>query len=474
MKKISGFVLAGTNSGCGKTTIALALMQALKARGLVVQPFKVGPDYIDPKFHSLICGRPSRNLDSFLLEPAAIMEIFGRSAIGADISVVEGVMGLYDGRSGDSTSCSTYEMASTIGLPIVLVVNARGMALSVVALIKGFLEFGPLDPSRTGIILNNCSKNAYHFIKGGLEKYTGARLLGHIPRIDSVSLDERNLGLKILDDSTSKVFKDKMEDFAQKVAQTVDLDELVDMASMAATLSSDLAIHSKDSKKPQSPFDNNSRPLIAVAQDEAFNFYYQDNLDFLEHLGARLVKFSPIRDSLPSGASAIYIGGGYPELYARQLSENTELKNQIAAAAAEGMPIYGECGGLLYLGRSIDVESERYKMVGIFDFDSYMTSSLQRFGYVEINVEKECLVAGAGTKLRGHEFHYSAFSPKELPEEQRDFYSIKKRGKSWNCGYSKNRVFAAYAHLHFYSNKDVAIRFVEAAKCYNGSGGCDE
>ncbi len=489
---IPRIVIAGTNSGCGKTTISMGIMGALSAEGLRVQPFKVGPDYIDPMFHTFITGNASRNLDSWLLDESTIAYLFSRSAGNADIAVIEGVMGMYDGYGGYSEGGSTAHVARIIDAPVILVVNGEGMSLSIVPLIKGFMDFDRNVKVR-GVIINNINSEAhFQLLKNIIAEYLGIAVIGYLHSIPEITLPSRHLGL---------VPEDEIEDLRQKISllseelrKTVDLELLRKIAAEDVTPDkpdkpdyyvnpdkhADPNIHITLDKAESCIPERDSRlaaksrfavePLppgarIAVAKDKAFNFYYKDNLDLLEMLGAELVYFSPLNDSrLPDGINGLYLGGGYPEVFAAQLEENAEMRENIKSRIIGGLPTYAECGGFMYLSEGIiNGDGEKFDMVGVIPGTSKMTGSLQRFGYVEIDVVEDNVIAAKGEKIRGHEFHYTVT---EVEGDIPACFSIRKsrrngQARSWKCGYKLHNMLAGYPHLHFWSNPAFAKRFVK-------------
>lgn len=376
-------VVAGTHSGCGKTTVASGLMAALAARGLRVQPFKVGPDFIDPTHHTAICGRPSRNLDPYMMGPKGVAETFARAVRGADIAVIEGVMGLYDGMDGSETS-STAEVAKLLQAPVLLVVDARGMSRSVHAVVRGYTGFDP-EMRIAGVVLNRVGSERHRrSIEPGLE----TPALGWIPRRTDLVVQSRHLGLAMAHES------DTMGLFGRIVEETCDLEGIVQAAERAPPLpATDL---------PDPPPE--SEVCVGVARDEAFCFYYQDNLERLAAAGADVRFFSPIRDPLPE-VDLIYLGGGYPELHAAAL-EASPCREAIRKAADGGTPIYGECGGLLYLTEGLDAD-RFYRFSGILPARSVMAERIQGLGYVDASVRQGTGLLPSALAYRGHEFHYS-------------------------------------------------------------------
>ncbi len=433
---IPAIIIAGTHSGCGKTTIAGALMAALVKRGLTVQPFKVGPDFIDPTHHTAICGRPSRNLDPYMMGEAGVIDTFARASRGADIAVIEGVMGLFDGLEGEDTG-STAHVAKILGCPVVLVVDAKGASRSVNAQVLGFTSF---DPNVTigGVIFNRVgSKRHAAMIAVSLR----APAFGYIPWEKGRSVESRHMGLQMAHETSSiSGFGDILED-------NCDVDSIIAIAeSRISVCGDDVCTQTKDrsQRKPISE----KLVKIGVAYDVAFNFYYEDNFDRLRNAGAELIFFSPLTDHLPE-VDALYFGGGYPELHCSEL-ERSPCRTEVKRAAEKGMPIYAECGGLNYLTKSIEINGTRTPMCGVIPAKTVKMDRFQALGYVDA----ECTVADAlfpkGTVYRGHEFHYTKLDV-DVDVDVR-FALTLKRGRGIADGkdgiYLQN-VLAGYTHAYF-------------------------
>ena len=444
-------VIAGTNSGSGKTTMTMGLLSALRARGLAVQPFKAGPDYIDPGFHSLAAGRPCRNLDSMLLSRDRLLELFERASGKADISVVEGVMGLFDGAGHGDERGSTAHLARILSAPVLLVINGRGLSRSAAAMARGFAEFDRRIAVK-GVLLNNIgSLRHYEAIRRPVEEEAGIPVFGHLPRSGAIAIPERHLGL------VPAAGGEEMERFLDRlrsmVEDHVDVNRIVD----AARTSPPLPRHGCSLFMP-SPSVRKTR--VAVALDEAFHFYYQDNLDILEHLGAELLPFSPLRDSsLPRGTGGIYIGGGFPEEFAPLLSANHSLREEIRAASEAGMPILAECGGLMYLAGSLEDRAGReHPMAGVFPGTVRMGKKLQALGYCEGRLTRKTLLGRKGSTLLGHVFHWSSY---DSGGNDRLFsMEIEKDGKRFADGLAKKNSFASYLHIHFGTRPSLAGAFL--------------
>ena len=438
MTSIPRIVIAGTHSGCGKTTVASGIMAALTARGMTVQPFKVGPDFIDPSHHTRICGRPSRNLDPFMMGDEGCRTTFGRAVAGADIAVIEGVMGMFDGVDG-SELASTAHVAKILGAPVVLVADTKGMSRSVHALIGGFHWF---DPAVTfaGVIFNRIGSQRHRQM---IEISLRHLPLGWIPRCDDLVVGSRHLGLTMAHEQESFAAAGSI------VAEHCDLDAIIRAASGAGTL--------------QDPAPENHIPRkasIGVAYDEAFCFYYQDNFDRLRAAGADLVWFSPLRDRLPD-VDALYIGGGYPELHL-PLLEDARCTHDLRKAAEQGMPIYGECGGLMYLCREIRAGTS-HRMSGVLPADSEMTRKIQALGYVKGKGTGRSPLMPSSAEISGHEFHYSRLHP----DTDARYALVLSRGKGIDDG--KDGLMygeATGCYTHAYFTRGFAETFVNAAERY--------
>jgi cobyrinic acid a,c-diamide synthase len=410
----------------GKTTVALGLMAAL-SKNYKVQPFKVGPDFIDPTHHTRVCGRPSRNLDSYIMGERGVLETFTCASTGVDFCIIEGVMGIFDGVD-DTEIASTAHVAKILNVPVVLVVNAHGVSRSVAAMVKGFAEFDRVNIR--GIILNNVgSERQTKLIRDSLRS-TGIKIpvIGALPRSREISIPSRHLGLHMAGENELDVTL--LSGFIEK---NIDLDDLKTIASTFEA----------PNIKPDEP-DERFDTRIGIALDGAFCFYYQDSFDAFRRLGAELIFFSPMSDRLPE-VDGIYLGGGYPELFAREL-EASRTRDDIKKAANDGMPIYGECGALLYLNESLTTD-KTYRMTGVLGANSRMTDKLQALGYTEAQVISDTLLAKKGRIIRGHEFHYSVT---ECDRDARFAYKLG-RGKGISSGMDglmEHNTLASYMHTH--------------------------
>lgn len=441
-RRIPRLLLAGTNSGCGKTTVTCAVLQALVNRKLRVGAFKCGPDYIDPMFHSRIIGAKSANLDLFFFEKNTMKDLLVRNAADCDVSIIEGVMGYYDGMGLTSVRASSYEVARASESPVVLVVNGRGASLSILATIHGFLSFCP-DSGIRGVILNQCTSMTYEALSQAIRERFGGRVepLGYLPPMPDCVLESRHLGLVTAAEVAG--LKEKMAALSEQAEKTIDLDSLLELASGAEPVCYEPV------ELPH--YDISVR--IAVARDKAFCFYYEDSLQALRDMGAELVEFSPLADEkLPESIQGLYLGGGYPELYAEKLSENRSMRDCVRTALERGLPCIAECGGFMYLTQAI----ADHPMVGFLPGECFDTGKLRRFGYVTLKAKTDNLLCKAGEEIRGHEFHHwDATQPGD------SFTAVKSTGKSWDCVVTTDRLYAGYPHFHFYANPAFAKGFYE-------------
>ena len=447
---MKGILLAGTQSGAGKTTVSLALMAALARRGLKVQGFKVGPDFIDPGHHRMATGRPSHNLDGWMLPAAENSAIFGRCGATAEVAVVEGVMGLYDGFDPSSDQGSSAEMARLLGLPVALLVNAKAMARSLAPLAKGFAAFGP-GIAWAGLIANLAgSKSHVDILARAMESAPEMPFLGGLVRRPEIALPERHLGLITAEEGGFG--PEAMAALADWLEEGLDLDNL--LAGLPE-------LH------PAPPEDEpEAEPVIrlGVARDRAFCFYYQENLRRLQEAGAELVFFSPLEDGkLPAGLDGLYLGGGYPELFAEELAGNTSLRREIAALCREDFPVYAECGGMMFLGRELeDTAGKRWPMAGALPITTRMLPRLRSLGYREVTFSGDNLLGSQGAQARGHEFHYSEITKADDSLLTDSYQVVGRKGPAPGArAYQAGNVLASYLHLHFGSNPDLAPCLVE-------------
>ena len=445
--RMPALLIAAPGSGSGKTTLTLGLMAALRRRGLVVAPFKVGPDYIDPGHHAAICGRVSHNLDGWMCGRQRVRQTFADAADGVDIALIEGVMGLFDGISGGSEEGSSAEIAKWLGVPVLLVVDARSQARSFAALVKGFAAFDA-GLNLAGVIANRVGSDRHRqLLRESVAATPGLPpLLGCLPRNEEVGLPQRHLGLVTAADLPADTgFGERLADW---VETHLDLDQLLRLATEASAVIKPVA---RSRSMPA------IRARIGIARDRAFCFYYPENLQLLEQAGAELVPFSPLSDAdLPKGLDGIYLGGGYPELHAGQLAANHGLLGQLRRQAEAGLPIYAECGGFMYLCRSLD---ER-PLVGVFPCAARMLPRRKALGYRQVELSEATPLGPVGTRARGHEFHYSEIT---AAESMTHCYRLGRRdGEALGTeGYRYKNVLGSYVHLHFGSNPQLAVNFVD-------------
>ncbi|MDD5864418.1 MAG: cobyrinate a,c-diamide synthase [Firmicutes bacterium] len=437
-------VIAGTNSGCGKTSVTCAVLQAMVNRGMRVGAFKCGPDYIDPMFHSRIIGAKSANLDGYFFSDNTLRYLLARNAVGCDVSVLEGVMGYYDGLTLDSPRASTYETAVVTVSPVVLVVSAAGAALSVLAVIQGFLDLYPGNRIR-GVILNRCSPMTYPGLAKAIRQRFGDRIrpLGFLPNLPECTLGSRHLGLITAQEVEN--WKQIMASLAAQAEKSLDLAGILALAEAAEPITCREVL-----------FPRQEPVRIGVAQDRAFCFYYGDNLEALREMGAEIVEFSPLEDSaLPDNLDGLYLGGGYPELYTDQLSGNLSMRRSVGNALADGLPCIAECGGFMYLTQSIAGKP----MVGFLPGDCYDNGKLTRFGYVTLTAREDNLLCKAGQSIAGHEFHRW-----DCTQPGSGFTAEKASGKQWKCAVATSCLYAGFPHFHFYANPDFARNFYDACR----------
>lgn len=444
--KVPRILFAGVSSGCGKTTVTCAVLQALVNRGIRTHAFKCGPDYIDPMFHERVIGTPGSNLDLFFYDENTVRLLLAKNAEKADVSILEGVMGYYDGRRIKTHEKSTYELARTTDTPAVLVVNGRGMAFSVTAIIRGFLNTVAESGIR-GVILNNVSAPTYGILREAiLEQFGGAvRPLGFLPPMPDCAFESRHLGLITAGEVAD--IRTKLNRLAAQAEKSIDLDGLLALARESAPV--------RFFSVPVRRFEEPVR--IAVAMDHAFCFYYRDNLDLLREMGAELHMFSPLTDEALPACDALYLGGGYPELYLEQLSGNSSMLQSIRAALAGGLPCIAECGGFMYLTQAI----EGIPMVGVLPGTCENQGKLTRFGYVTLTARRDNLLCRAGEQIRAHEFHHY-----DATELGNTFRAERGYGQPWECVVGTNRLYAGYPHLPFYANLQFAENFYRAAVAY--------
>ncbi len=433
-------LLAGTNSGCGKTTVTLSLLSALCGQNLPVRAFKCGPDYIDPMFHRKAVGVASENLDPYF---STGEQLRGQLARAGGLAVIEGVMGYYDG-IGPEGRASTYDVARQTETPVILVVNAKGMYTSAGAILQGFQNFRP-DSGICGVIFNGVSAMVYHGLRE-IAAQAGVRPLGYLPSRPDLAIESRHLGLVTADEITD--IKEKLTALGRLAEETLDLPGILDLAGQARPLAA-----------PKAPPAPSTRVPVAVARDRAFCFLYEENLRLLEDLGCALRFFSPLTDpALPEGVGGLYLPGGYPELYAEALSQNRPMLAAVGEAIARGMPTIAECGGFLYLHETLD----GWPMVGAVAGAAFRTEKLQRFGYAQLTAQTDSLLCRTGETLRVHEFHYY-----DSTDNGTAFRAEKPSGRrNWLCGHGTEALYAGFPHLYFPADPTPAQRFIHQAAVY--------
>lgn len=442
-------LIAGTNSGCGKTTIVNSILRAIQKQNIALCGFKCGPDYIDPMFHKAALGIPSYNLDLFFLNEKECKNLLVKHTPSDGIGIIEGVMGFYDGVSGTTDIASSAHLARATDTPSVLVVNPKGQSLSMEAMLYGFKNFAP--NTLKGVIFNEISEGMYPLYKK-IAQEIGLKSYGYLPKIKQIEIPSRHLGLVTADELCN--LQKQLDILADEAKKSIDIAGLIELAKTAPALEN----------KSYKTKDKSIR--IAIAKDKAFCFYYQDNLDLLCEHGAELVPFSPTNDKyLPENISGLYIGGGYPELYAEQLSNNKSMLSSINSAINNKMPIIAECGGFMYLHSSITtLDGINYPMADIIKTTAQMTNKLQNFGYITMTSQKDCLIAKKGESINAHEFHYSKSENSGI-----DFYAQKPNGKSWSCVYANDTIYAGYPHLYFRNNKNIVLRFLNSCAKFGGN-----
>ena len=494
-------MIAAEKSGGGKTLFTCALLSLLKERVQAVRAFKCGPDYIDPMFHRTVLEIPSRNLDSFFADGDTLRYLLGREVLEMEkfpesrIAVLEGVMGFYDGLGGVSERSSAWEVADLTDTPVILLVDMKGRSLSALASINGFLDYKEKSHV-TGIVFNRLSPMLYPGLKERAERELGIRVFGYVPELKDLTLESRHLGLVMPEEIPG--IRKRLDLIKEKVRAGINLDGIIEEAGRAGeievklpeavrqfcnvdcgkVLNNSAAQHIENIANAKKIYDSGNthevkstlsdrsvkKTVVAVAKDKAFCFYYEDNLNLLKKLGAEIQYFSPIHDrNIPEGTCAVYLGGGYPELHAKALSENISMRNAIRQAVMEEVPCIAECGGYLYLKDSIvDPDGVEWPMTGVLPGSSRDTGKLGRFGYITVTSKKEGLLGPAGTEFRAHEFHHW-----DSEENGTDFAAKKPVGtRGWDCGYTTESFYAGFPHLYFYSNVKIAENFIKCAETW--------
>lgn len=443
--------IAGTSSGVGKTSIMVGIARALRVRGLRVAVFKCGPDYLDPSYHARAVSGPCHNLDGFMMGKQAVLGTFERASRGADIALIEGVMGLYDGASPIEDTGSTAEIAKWLRAPVLLVVDASGMARSLAALVQGFARFDP-ELQVAGVVCNRIgSRSHVALLRAALSE---PPVLGGLPVDNALAFAERHLGLRTAEEGA--VPERLLDAWGERVAEWIDLDALVELARRAPSIEA-------PSTGEQASVARRCR--IGLAFDRALHFYYEDNLHRLEQLGAELVRFSPLDDRALPSVDGLYLGGGYPELHAAELAENRALLDAIAGFADAGRPIYAECGGLMLLCQAIrTLDGARHAMAGVLPGEAVMHGRLRALGYVEVETRTDSILGPAGARFRGHEFRYSELEG--VPEASSRAYTVHKRrnGVRYAEGYVRGSVLGSYVHAHWAESPEIPAAFVAACR----------
>lgn len=452
-QRIPRIVIAATQSGSGKTTIVTGLLAALKEKGLKVQSYKVGPDYIDPGYHEIASGRPGHNLDTWLVTEEKLAEIFARTADDADIAIIEGVMGLYDG--GKNGISSTASVAKLLDAPVLLVINAKSMGESAAALALGFKQYDP-TVNIAGVILNRLGSPTHRqMIEEALERLD-IPVFGAVGRNDKMNMPERHLGLLPVQENNSEA--EVVAEIGRTVGASVDIEKIIGLAESAPEIE----------LPARNTLPEKRRARIAVARDDAFTFYYPESIYQLEISGAEIIPFSPLHDREIPEADGLILGGGFPEMFASELYGNESMRASIGEAAKSGMPIYAECGGFMYLMKEmVDFDGNHFPMTGIIPSSVTMNKKLQTVGYVAATMEKDTVLGRKGTVLHGHEFHFSSeCAPENInPEEYPRAFTFQRMRKipPYLAGYAKDNILGSYLHLHFAGSPEAARSFVD--KC---------
>jgi cobyrinic acid a,c-diamide synthase len=453
-RRFPRLVIAGTHSGVGKTSVVLGILGALRNRGIQVQGFKVGPDFIDPMYHREVTGAPSYNLDAWLMGHDGVRAALVRVAPADGVSIVEGVMGMFDGRATGADG-STAEVATVLQSPVLLVLDVGGMSRSAAALVQGYARFDP-DVHVAGVVLNHVGgQRHYHLVKTAIEEQAGVAVWGYLPSSAGLVLPERHLGLVPVGEDAA--FRRVCTELGAAAERTVDITAIVAAAQSAPPLAV---------PPDEVPAVAATAVRIGVARDAAFNFYYDANLRWLRQWGAELVEFSPLKDlELPTDVDGLYFGGGFPEVFAKKLADNLAFMGSLRRVHQAGMPIYAECGGLMYLVQAIqDAAGERYPMVGLLPGVCRLTDRLQNFGYKDVVSLRDSLLGQAGLRTRGHEFHYSVWEGR--PADRSLYQTRSSHGDERTEGYSADNLTASYVHLHFDACPQVPRSLVEGAAAF--------
>ena len=449
-KRIPQFVIAAPKSGSGKTMVACGLLQLLKNHGFSPASFKCGPDFIDPLFHTEVLGIPSGNLDTWFTDADTARMLYQKSLLesGADIAVIEGVMGYYDG-AGFTTAASTYELAKALQAPAVFVVDVKGMGNSAVAFLKGYMEYR--TPSRIGaVILNRLSKAMYGRYRDAIESELQVPVIGYLPQLPAIHVESRHLGLKLPQEIED--YKSRIQNLAGLLEETLDMEKLLELAGKESVSVPKSLIETGAWK--------HGKPVrIAYAKDEAFCFYYKENLQLLQEAGAELVEFSPLHDDrLPGQVDGLILGGGYPELYLEALRKNQSMRLDIKTQIDNGLPYLAECGGFLYLKEALDGAP----MAGVLPGKAFRTEKSSRFGYITLTAQEDSVLGPKGIQVKAHEFHYY-----DTTENGRAFRARKPfRNQQWDCMQAGSQFAAGFPHLYYYSNPEVVRNFINKCREY--------
>lgn len=452
--KVPRVMITGISSGSGKTTMVCAILQELKKRNLALAACKCGPDYIDPMFHRAITGAKTANLDLFFTPPEVVREILYQNSIDTAITIIEGVMGYYDGMQLGKDTASSYDVAKQTMTPVILAVSCKGMSLSLAAVIKGVVEFRE-DSNIQGILLNGIGKGMYERIKPVIEEETKIPVVGFLPPLTEFQLESRHLGLVTPDEIEN--LQDQLDYLCEIASESIDLDSILQIAENAPELN----VGEVD-EIVTNTMDEREEIRIGYAYDKAFCFYYQENLHLLEKMGATLVPFSPLKDAtIPENLTGLLLGGGYPEMYAKELEENISMRKSVREAIRSGMPCIAECGGFMYLHERMQGKAgEWHEMVGATSGESFKTNRLVRFGYVTLTANEETMYSTKDEVLRGHEFHYW-----DSTDTGSDYTATKTSSAiSYPTTHAKGNLLAGYPHLYYYSNPEFAKRFIEMCR----------
>ena len=460
--KLPRIMLAAGKSGSGKTMITCGILRALQQRGKQPSAFKCGPDYIDPMFHERVIGASSCNLDPFFTEEETTQYLLCKHASGHDISVLEGVMGYYDGLGGISTKGSAYDLARMTKTPVLLVVDAKGMSVSALAFIQGYMHYKE-DSRIAGVIFNRMSEMLYREIAPIVEEELGVSCVGFVPELPECHLESRHLGL-IMPDEVENL-QEQVNLLARTLQKTLDFDKILAIAEGAEELSGKMPEFLREVLESEAAGKVRAvSPKIAVAKDEAFCFFYRDNLELLETLGAKMEYFSPLSDAeLPKNTDGLLLYGGYPELHAKELSENDTMIREIREKISHGMPVLAECGGYMYLSEAMeDMEGTAYPMVQAVPGKVYRTKKLGRFGYITLTPNTENTFQNGGNPVRGHEFHY--FDSTDCGNAWHAVKPLRKR--NWDCIHASKRMMAGFPHLYYMASPHLALEFLEQCAAY--------